>query len=64
MTLPHIPGKTTLKEFTDAHSNFANQLQWLEPLLLSAFFSCDQQAPGSIHKRVRGSFRVLNYWLG
>jgi hypothetical protein len=59
MTLPHIPGKTTLKEFTDSHSNFANQLQWLEPLLLSAFFSCDQQAPGSIHKRVRGSFRVL-----
>tara|TARA_B110000037_G_C17117470_1_gene504315 strand:- start:2110 stop:3990 length:1881 start_codon:yes stop_codon:yes gene_type:complete len=59
MTLPHIPVKTKLKDFINMHKNFANQLQWLEPLLLSAFFSCDQRAPGSIKKRVRGSFRVL-----
>ena len=59
ITLPYIPGQITLKEFTNLHSNFANMLQWLEPLLLSAFFSCDQNAPGSIKKRVRGSFRVL-----
>lgn len=59
MTLPHIPGKTKLKDFINIHKNFANQLQWLEPLLLSAFFSCDQRSPGSIKKRVRGSFRVL-----
>jgi len=59
MTLPYIPGKTKLKEFTDNHTNFANQLQWLEPLLLSSFFSCDQKAPGSKYNRVRGSFRVL-----
>lgn len=59
MTLPYIPGKTSLKKFTDNHANFANQLQWLEPLLLTAFFSCDQRAPGSVFKRVRGSYRVL-----
>ena len=59
MTLPYLPSKTTLKEFTNLHSKFANQLQWLEPLLLTGFFSCDQRAPGSLYNRVKGSYRVL-----
>ena len=42
ITLPHNPDKISTKQFVKEHQNFANQLQWLEPLLLSSFFSCDQ----------------------
>jgi hypothetical protein len=59
MTLPYVQNITTQKEFIELHQNFANQLQWLEPLLLTAFFSCDEKAPGSKLDRVRGSFRVM-----
>ena len=38
MTMPYT-SKTTSKKFRDMHINFANQMQWLEPLLLTAFFS-------------------------
>ena len=58
MTLPYTK-ETTQSQFIKMHQNFANQLQWLEPLLLTAFFSGDEYAPGSIKKRVRGSFRVM-----
>jgi hypothetical protein len=57
-TLPHtkmIPNKTFIK----IHQNFANQLQWLEPLMLTAYFSGDELSPGSNGMRVRGSFRVM-----
>ena len=64
VSLPHIKHKTTKKDFIEKHINFSNQLQWLEPLLLTAFFSCDQKAPGSNYKRVRGSFRVMNIGWG
>ena len=58
ITLPHL--KTiSKKKFTDMHINFANQLQWIEPLLLTSFFSCDQKAVGSRFKRTKGSFRVM-----
>jgi len=57
-TLPHSD-KTTEKEFIEMHQNFANQLQWLEPLMIPAYFSGDEYSPGSIQKRVRGSFRVM-----
>jgi hypothetical protein len=57
-TLPYTD-KTTNNEFIKMHQNFANQLQWLEPLLLTAYFSGDEHAPGSIKSRVRGSFRVM-----
>ena len=57
-TLPHSK-KTTNSEFISMHQNFANQLQWLEPLLLAAYFTGDEYSPGSVKKRVRGSFRVM-----
>ncbi len=57
-TLPH-DDKTTEKEFIDMHINFANQIQWLEPLMLVGFFSGDEFAVGSKEDRVRGSFRVM-----
>jgi len=57
-TLPYTI-KTTNKEFIKSHQNFSNQLQWLEPLLLTAYFTGDEYAPGSLKSRVRGSFRVM-----
>ena len=57
-TLPHTE-KTSEREFMLKHQNFANQLQWLEPLMLSSYFSQDQFACGSKEERVRGSFRVM-----
>ena len=56
-TLPYTK-KTTNKQFINMHQNFANQLQWLEPLMLTQYFTGDEYAPGSL-KRVRGSFRVM-----
>lgn len=57
-TLPHTK-KTSNDRFIRMHQNFANQLQWLEPLMLTAFFSGDELAPGSDGSRIRGSFRVM-----
>ena len=64
ITLPYIQNKTTQKEFIEMHQNFANQLQWLEPLLLTAFFSCDDKAVGTTEKRIRGSYRILSVGWG
>ncbi len=56
-----LPYKENIKKnlFIKMHQNFCNQLQWLEPLLLTSYFSGDEYAPGSLDKRVRGSFRVM-----
>jgi len=63
MTLPYTE-KTTEKEFIKMHQNFANQLQWIEPLLLTAFFSSDDTSVGTYLKKVRGSFRVMRVGWG
>ncbi len=57
-TLPHTEN-TSEAAFIKMHQNFANQLQWLEPLMLTSYFSQDQFACGSKEDRVRGSFRVM-----
>ena len=46
------------------HEVFANQIQWLEPLLLSSFFSCDDKGVGTSKNYVRGSYRILNIGWG
>ena len=58
MTLPH-KANISRAEFIKIHQNFCNQLQWIEPLLLTAYFTGDENAPGSSKKYVRGSFRVM-----
>ena len=58
LTLPHKENITN-KDFIKIHKNFCNQLQWLEPLLLTSYFTGDEYAPGSGKDRVRGSFRVM-----
>lgn len=65
ITLPHNSEKITNKEFVKMHQNFANQIQWIEPLLLCAFFSADDKCIGnSDEKRIKGSFRVMNVAWG
>ena len=62
ITLPHELKENYTqkdeKEFSTKHYNFGAMLQWIEPLLLAAYFSCDQEALGTNEKRIRGSFRV------
>ncbi len=58
MTLPYTD-QVSDKTFIKMHQNFANQLQWLEPLMLSSYFTGDEYSPGSSKKRVRGSYRVM-----
>jgi hypothetical protein len=57
LTLP-FTSKTTNKAFVDNHKAFANMIQWIEPLLVSGFFSGDDKAIGSKDKRVKGPYRV------
>jgi len=51
-------------DFKQKHYNFGAMFQWIEPLLLAAFFSCDQEAVGTLKKRIRGSFRVARVGWG
>ena len=57
ITLP-FTSKTTNKCFIENHKAFANMVQWIEPLLVSGFFSGDDKAIGSKEKRVKGPYRV------
>ena len=63
LTLPYTKNMKN-KDFIDMHKNFCNQFQWIEPLLLIAFFSGDDYAPGSTKDRVRGSYRMMNVGWG
>ena len=58
ITLP-CPEDITDKEFIENHQNFANQLQWIEPLLISAFFSADPRSVADSGKKTEGSFRIM-----
>ena len=58
LTLPFTE-KTSELQFLKMHQNFANQLQWLEPLILAGFFTGDEYGPGSIKERANGSYRVM-----
>ena len=58
ITLPHTNNITT-DQFVKLHQDCANQIQWLEPLLITAFFSPDPDAMGLGPGRgIEGSFRV------
>lgn len=57
ITLPYKQN-ISLEEFIYKHENFANMIQWIEPLLMTAYFSADDEAIGSSKKKIKGSFRV------
>lgn len=63
ITLP-FSKKTKEEKFVKMHQNFANMFQWIEPLLIIGFFSCDPRAMGTKLRRVRGSFRVMRVGWG
>ena len=52
------------ENFREMHYNFGAMFQWMEPLLLAAYFSCDQEAMGTKKKKIRGSFRVARVGWG
>lgn len=57
ITLPHTKNITT-SQFVQNHVNCANQIQWIEPLLMTAFFSPDPDAVGNDKPGIEGSYRV------
>ena len=58
ITLPHAKNITG-HDFVKLHQDCANQIQWLEPLLMTTFFSPDPDAMGlGPDKGIEGSFRV------
>lgn len=64
ITLPH---KKTIKtaKFVKMHQDTANQFQWIEPLLLTAFFTADPESVADgLDKATQGSFRIMNVGWG
>ena len=62
ITLPHHNDIST-KEFVKMHQHTAHQLQWIEPLMMTAFFSPAQSAVGN-KDEPEGSFRVMKSGWG
>lgn len=63
ITLPFTE-KTGNIQFIKRHQNYGNMIQWLEPLLLTAFFSSDPRNCISDKMIARGSFRILSTGWG
>ena len=62
LTLPHHNDIST-KDFVKMHQHTAQQLQWIEPLMMTAFFSSAQSAVGNKNEP-EGSFRVMKSGWG
>lgn len=56
-TLPHYFAGDCNKNSKN-HKFFANLIQWIEPLIASAFHSCDDRAIGNNENYTKGSYRV------
>ena len=57
-TLPHTyPGSCEV--LSKNHRYFANLIQWVEPLIATAFHSCDDRSIGQSDRYTKGSFRVV-----
>jgi hypothetical protein len=63
ITLPYKKN-ITLKKFINMHQEFGRQIQWIEPLLICAFFSPDLNSIGDGDKYTEGSYRVMNTGWG
>jgi len=62
ITLPHTKDILT-KDFVKMHQNMAQQIQWLEPLFITSFFSPTQDSVGN-KDEPEGSFRVMTIGWG
>jgi len=58
ITLPYMES-TTNEEFITNHKHFAQALQWIEPLLLTSYFTGDPSSVGSSNTKIKGSFRIM-----
>ena len=58
LTLPTSKNMSN-ERFIEFHQNFANMFQWIEPLIMAAYFSCDPTEPITHKKKIRGSYRVM-----
>lgn len=58
------PGETPLDTWVEAHSNLANMIQWVEPLILAVFGSPDSESVCDNGKFVEGSYRTMNSGWG
>ena len=58
ITLPYKK-KISRSKFIAIHEEFARQIQWIEPLLVSSFFTPDLRSSGDNNKYTEGSFRVI-----
>jgi hypothetical protein len=64
ITLPHTKDIST-NDFVKMHQYMAQQIQWLEPLMVTAFFSPTQSAVGNPeHNEPQGSYRVMTIGWG
>ena len=63
ITLPYHK-ETSQDDFIQMHINFANTIQWIEPLLLTSYFSGDDRVFATNKKYPRGSFRVMRVGWG
>jgi len=63
ITLPWIK-QTRLDTFIKQHQEFARQIQWIEPLIVSSFSSTDPRAIGDSNKYTEGSYRVMTIGWG
>lgn len=63
LTLPHRPN-IKKSDFVAMHRDLANQFQWIEPLITSAYFSPDLDSVGSGNTKVKGSYRVMSTGWG
>lgn len=63
ITLPHKKN-ITLKKFINMHQEFGRQIQWIEPLLICAFFSPDLNSIGDGDKYTEGSYRIMTTGWG
>ena len=63
LTLPH-PKTMKNDKFIEIHQNFCNQFQWIEPLLITAFFTGDPKNIISKDKKIRGSYRIMSTGWG
>lgn len=63
ITLPHSRD-INVKDFVKMHQNMAQQIQWLEPLLMTSFFSPTQATVGNSKEEPEGSYRVMTIGWG
>eukprot|EP00752_Nemacystus_decipiens_P004864 g4427.t1 len=57
-------GETPLSVWVGAHANFANMVQWIEPLLLAVFGSPDDQSVCDHGEFIEGSYRTISSGWG